>query len=109
MTLSAAPKSFGMALRGLATAWLLTTFIAWAAILRASSATQGMDGAVVPGEVCVCDVSGADGHLPSVTARLGSPADDAATNVTGLSWVAPLAVYEVILQCRRLFRAGMNP
>jgi hypothetical protein len=34
MTLSTAPKSFGVALRGLATAWLLTTFIAWAAILR---------------------------------------------------------------------------
>jgi hypothetical protein len=47
-------------------------------------------------------------NLPSVTARLGSAADDAATNLTWLSWVVPLAVYEVILQGRRLFGAGMN-
>ena len=40
--------------------------------------------------------------LPGVTKRLGSNLDDANTSVAWLSWVVPLAIYEVILQVRKL-------
>jgi Predicted membrane protein (DUF2306) len=110
MTLSTTPKSFGVALRGLATAWLLTTVIAWAAILRGRVPLhkEWMVRSYLVTFAFVTFRVLTD-NLPSVTARLGSSADDAATNVTWLSWVVPLAVYEVILQGRRLFAAGMNP
>jgi hypothetical protein len=45
-------------------------------------------------------------NLPGLTARMGSSGDDAASSVAWLSWTVPLAVYEVVLQGRRLFGAG---
>jgi uncharacterized membrane protein YozB (DUF420 family) len=110
MTLSTTPKSFGVALRGLAIGWLLTTGIAWAAILRGRVAMHKewmvrsylVTFAFVTFRVLTDD-------LPSVTARLGGSPDDALANVTWLSWLVPLAVYEVILQSRRLFGAELNP
>jgi hypothetical protein len=40
--------------------------------------------------------------LPGVTKHLGSNLDDANTSVSWLSWLVPLAIYEVILQVRKL-------
>jgi uncharacterized membrane protein YozB (DUF420 family) len=106
MTLSTTPKSFGVALRGLAMAWLLTTGIAWAAILRGRVAMhkEWMIRSYLVTFAFVTFRVLTD-NLPSVTARLGGSPDDALANVTWLSWLAPLAVYEVILQGRRLFGA----
>lgn len=107
MTLSTTPKSFGVALRGLAIAWLLTTGIAWAAILRGRVAMHKewvMRSYLVTFAFVTFRVM--TDNLPSVTARLGGSPDDALANVTWLSWLVPLAVYEVILQGRRLFGAA---
>jgi hypothetical protein len=41
--------------------------------------------------------------LPSVAPRLGNSPDDSLANLTWLTWVLPLAVYELILQSRRLY------
>jgi hypothetical protein len=89
-------------------AWLLTTGIAWVAILRRRVPLhkEWMVRSYLVTFAFVTFRVLTD-NLPSVTARLGSP-DDAATNVAWLSWVVPLAVYEVILQGRRLFGAEMN-
>ena len=109
MTLSTTPKSFGVALRGLAMAWLLTTGIAWVAILRGRVPLhkEWMVRSYLVTFAFVTFRVLTD-NLPSVTARLGSSPDDAATNVAWLNWVVPLAVYVVILQGRRLFGAEMN-
>lgn len=104
MTRDTSPHSFGVALMGLATAWLLTTGVAWAAILRGRVALHRewmlrsylVTFAFVTFRVLT-------DSLPGLTARLASTPDEALTNVTWLSWLVPLAVYEVVLQGRRLF------
>jgi len=105
MTLSTTPKSFGVALRGLATAWLVTTAIAWAAIVRGRVAMH-KEWVVRSYLVTFAFVTFRviTDNLPWLASRLGNNTDDAAANVTWLSWVIPLAVYEVILQSRKLFR-----
>jgi len=103
MTVYTTPKSFGVALRGLAIAWLLTTGIAWAAILRGRVPLhkEWMVRSYLVTFAFVTFRVITD-NLPSLSARLGSSPGDASANVTWLSWVLPLAVYEVILQTRRL-------
>ena len=103
MTLSTTPKSFGVALRGLATAWLMTTAIAWAAILRGRVPLhkEWMVRSYLVTFAFVTFRVMTD-NMPWLLSRLASTADEASTNVTWLSWVVPLAVYEVILQARRL-------
>ena len=44
--------------------------------------------------------------LPGVTKHLGSSLEDASTSVSWLSWILPLAIYEVILQTRKLLRTS---
>jgi uncharacterized membrane protein YozB (DUF420 family) len=109
MTLSTTPKSFGVALRGLAAAWLGTTAIAWAAILRGRVAMH-KEWMVRSYLVTFAFVSFRviTDNMPWLTSRLASTAEEASTNVAWLCWVVPLAAYEVILQGRRLFGAGMN-
>jgi len=109
MTLSTTPKSFGVALRGLATAWLVTTAIAWAAIMRGRVALH-KEWVVRSYLVTFAFVTFRviTDNMPWLMARLGSNTNDAATNVTWLSWVIPLAVYEVILQTRRLMQSSLN-
>ena len=109
MTLSTTPKSFGVALRGLAMAWLVTTAIAWAAIVRGRVALhkQWMVRSYLVTFAFVTFRVMTD-NMPWLISRLGSSPDDASANVTWLSWVVPLAVYEVILQGRRLLGPGMN-
>ncbi|HLK03446.1 MAG TPA: DUF2306 domain-containing protein [Candidatus Acidoferrum sp.] len=109
MTLSTTPKAFGVALRGLATAWLVTTLIAWAAILR-GRVPMHKEWMVRSYLVTFAFVTFRviTDNLPGFAARLGSSPDDAAANVTWLSWIVPLAVYEVIRQSKRLFGTEPN-
>ena len=103
MTVYTTPHSFGVALMGLATAWGLTTAIAYAAILKGQvqmhrewmTRSYLVTFAFVTFRVLV-------DNLPGLTARFGSSPDDTLTNTTWICWVVPLAVYEVILQSKRL-------
>lgn len=101
------PRSFGVALRCLAIAWLLTTGVAYAAILRGRVALH-KEWMIRSYLVTFAFVSFRvmTEFLPSVTARLGASPDDALTNLTWLSWLVPLAAFELILQGRRLFGVG---
>ncbi len=97
------PRSFGVALMALATAWTLTTGIAWAAIVRGRVELHKdwmMRSYIVAFGFVTFRIM--TDLLPSVTARLGSNGGDAATSVAWLCFVAPLAAFEVILQVRRL-------
>ena len=97
------PRSFGISLMGLATAWILTTGVAWAAILRGRVELHKewmlRSYIVAFGFVTFRFITD---WMPGVTARLGSNAGDSATSVGWICWVVPLAMYEVILQARRL-------
>ena len=97
------PRSFGVALMALATAWILTTAIAWAAIVRGrvEMHSEWMIRSYLVAFAFVTFRISTD-LLPGMTKHLGSNTDDASTSVAWLSWVLPLAVYEVILQVRRL-------
>ena len=106
MAVYTTPRSFGVALMALATAWILTTGIAWAAILRGRVAMHKewmMRSYIVAFGFVTFRIM--TDLLPSVTARLGSNGGDAATSVAWLCFVAPLAVYEVFRQVRKLSAA----
>jgi uncharacterized membrane protein YozB (DUF420 family) len=107
MAVYSTPRSFGISLMGLATAWILTTGVAWAAIVRGKVELhkEWMIRSYLVAFAFVTFRFITD-LLPGVTAKLGSNADDASTSVGWLCWVAPLAVYEVILQGRRLLGQG---
>ncbi len=105
MAVYTTPRSFGVALMALASAWIVTTAIAWSAILRGrvEMHKEWMLRSYIVAFAFVTFRIIMD-LLPSVNRRLGSNADDAATSVAWLSWVLPLAVYEVVLQVRKLSR-----
>jgi uncharacterized membrane protein YozB (DUF420 family) len=107
MAVYTTPRSFGISLIGLATAWILTTGVAWAAIVRGKIALhkEWMIRSYLVAFAFVTFRFITD-MLPGVTAKLGSNPGDAATSVGWLCWVLPLAVYEVILQGRRLLGRG---
>ena len=104
MAVYSTPRGFGVALMSLATAWIVTTGIAWTAILRGrvEMHKEWMMRSYIVAFAFVTFRIVTD-LLPSVNRLLGSNADDAATSVGWLSWVLPLAVYEVILQAKKLF------
>lgn len=104
-----APRSFGVALRCLAIAWLLTTGVAYAAILRGRLALH-KEWMIRSYLVAFAFVSFRvmTEYLPGVTAKLGGSPDDTLANLTWLSWLVPLAAFELILQGRRLFGVGMR-
>ena len=109
MAVYTTPRSFGVALMALATAWILTTGIAWVAILQGRVAMHKewmMRSYIVAFGFVTFRIM--TDLLPSVTARLGSNGGDAATSVAWLCFVVPLAAFEVIRQGRRLFGAGLN-
>jgi uncharacterized membrane protein YozB (DUF420 family) len=97
------PRSFGVGLMGLATAWIVTTAIAWAAIVRGrvEMHREWMIRSYLVAFAFVTFRIFTD-LLPSVTRHLGSNADDAGTSVAWLCWLLPLAAYEAIVQVRRL-------
>jgi len=103
MAVYTTPRSFGVGLMALASAWIITTGIAWAAILlgRVAMHKEWMLRSYLVAFAFVTFRIITD-LLPNVTKHLGSNADDAATSVSWLSWVLPLAIYEVILQVRKL-------
>jgi len=109
MAVYSTPRSFGVSLMGLATAWILTTGIAWAAILKGRVAMHKewmMRSYIVAfGFVTFRFMTDL---LPGLTARLGSNADDASTSVGWICWVVPLAVFEVIRQGRKLSAAEVK-
>ena len=99
------PRSFGVALMALATAWIVTTAFAWAAIVRGrvEMHREWMIRSYLVAFAFVTFRIFTD-LLPGMTKYLGSNADDAGTSAAWLSWVLPLAMYEVILQVRRLLK-----
>lgn len=103
MAIYSTPRSFGVGLMALATAWIVTTGFAWAAILRGrvEMHKEWMLRSYLVAFAFVTFRIMTD-LLPSVTKHLGSNLDDASTSVAWLSWVLPLAVYEVVLQVKRL-------
>jgi uncharacterized membrane protein YozB (DUF420 family) len=105
MAVYSAPRSFGIGLMGLATAWIVTTGIAWAAIVRGRVALhkEWMLRSYIVAFAFVTFRIFTD-LLPGVTKHLGSSAEDASTSVAWISWVLPLAVFEIILQTRKLIR-----
>lgn len=105
MAVYSQPRSFGVGLMALAGAWAVTTGFAWAAILRGrvEMHKEWMMRSYIVAFAFVTFRFITD-LMPGVTARLGSNQGDAFTSVAWLCWVLPLAVYEVILQSRRLLR-----
>jgi len=103
MAVYSTPRSFGVGLMALASAWILTTAIAWAAILRGrvEMHKEWMLRSYLVAFAFVTFRITTD-LLPGVTKHLGSSLEDASTSVSWLSWVLPLAIYEVILQVRKL-------
>ena len=103
MAVYSQPRSFGVGLMGLASAWILTTGVAWAAILRGLVELHKewmMRSYIVAfGFVTFRFITE---MMPGINARLGSNPGDSATSVAWICWVLPLAVYEVILQVKRL-------
>lgn len=107
MAVYTTPKSFGVALRALAIAWLLTTGIAYAAILR-GRVQMHKEWMVRSYMVTFAFVTFRviTNNLPGLMAKMGGSPSDAIANVTWLSWVVPLAVFEVARQGKRLFGGG---
>jgi uncharacterized membrane protein YozB (DUF420 family) len=105
MAVYSQPRSFGVGLMALASAWIVTTGIAWAAIVRGRVEMHKewmMRSYIVAfGFVTFRFITDL---LPGVNARLGSNPGDSATSVAWICWVLPLAVCEVVLQVRRLSR-----
>jgi len=103
MAVYTTPRSFGVGLMALALAWIMTTGIAWVAILRGRVAMhkEWMLRSYIVAFAFVTFRIFTD-LLPGVTKHLGSNLDDASTSVSWLSWLLPLAIYEVILQVRKL-------
>lgn len=109
MAVYTTPKGFGISLMGLATAWILTTGVAWAAILRGRVELhkEWMIRSYLVAFAFVTFRFMTD-LLPGVTARLGSNPGEAVTSVGWLCWIVPLAAYEVILQGKRLLGPATN-
>jgi len=103
MAVYSAPRSFGVGLMALASVWTLTIAVAWAAILRGrvEMHKEWMLRSYLVAFAFVTFRITTD-LLPGVTKHLGSDLGDASTSVSWLSWVLPLAIYEVILQVRKL-------
>ena len=103
MAVYTTPRGFGVSLMALASAWIVTTGIAWTAILRGrvEMHKEWMMRSYIVAFAFVTFRIVTD-LLPGVNKLLGSNPDDSATSVGWLCWVLPLAIYEVILQTRRL-------
>jgi hypothetical protein len=101
------PRSFGVALMSLATAWFMTTAFAYLAIMRRKVQLH-KEWMVRSYLVTFAFVTFRLVHdnLPGVASRLGGSPDDTYANLTWLSWVLPLAIFELVLQWRRLFTRG---
>jgi hypothetical protein len=97
------PRSFGVALMSLGTAWLGATAFACVAILRRNvqlhKEWMARSYIMTFGFVSFRAIN--DG-MPGLAAQLGGSPVDALANMVWLSWVLPLAGYELIRLWRRL-------
>lgn len=96
------PSNFGVALMSLAFAWIITSGIALAAIVRGMVSLHrewmARSYLVTFGFVTFRFLD----ELPLVAHQWGTFPERAA-NVAWVSWVLPLAIFEVILQARRIY------
>ncbi len=101
------PHSFGIALMSLAAAWIVVTGTAYAAILRGkvSLHKEWMVRSYIVTFAFVAFRILRE-YFPGVANGLGGSVPDSLANITWISWVIPLAIYEVILQTRKIFGTG---
>ena len=93
------PPGFSVALMFMCTAWLLTTIAAYAAILRGQITIhrQWMIRSYLVTFAFVAIRLLVD-NLPFVTVHLGGSLAERVINVVWVSWLVPLAVYEIYRQ-----------
>jgi hypothetical protein len=98
------PQNFGVALMSLAVAWIAVTGTAYAAILRGlvnlhkewMVKSYLLTFAFVTFRLLNDNLSGLAQHL-------GGSVDERSANITWISWLLPLAIYEATLQWRKIF------
>ncbi len=100
------PEGYGLAIMVMCTAWVFTTAVAYSAILRGlvSLHKEWMVRSYLVTFAFVT-IRFTIENLPSITARLAGSPPERVINVVWISWSLPLAVYELILQTRRIFVA----
>ena len=106
MTVYTTPRSFAIALIFLALAWIFTTGIALAAILRGMVVLHRewmVRSYIVTFAFVMFRV--VQDNLPMVVKHLGESENDGLANTTWISWLVPLAVFELIRQTRKIFPA----
>jgi hypothetical protein len=98
------PQSYAVSLISLAIGWILITAIAYTAILRGMVGLhkEWMVRSYITTFVFVTVRLLAD-NLPRLAAPLGGSPEDRLANMTWISWLLPLGIYELILQSRRIF------
>jgi hypothetical protein len=98
------PQGYGLAIMVMCTAWVFTTAVSYSAILRGSVSLhkEWMIRSYLVTFAFVT-IRFIIENLPSVTARLGGSLPERVINVVWISWLAPLAFYELILQARAIF------
>lgn len=98
------PEGYGVAIMFLSTAWILTTAVAYAAIIRGhvNLHKEWMVRSYIVTFAFVTIRMMVE-YLPGVVAHLGGTLPERVMNVVWVSWAVPLAAYELILQTRRIF------
>jgi Predicted membrane protein (DUF2306) len=98
------PEGYGLAIMVMCTAWVLTTATAYAAIVRGfvNLHKEWMVRSYLVTFAFVTIRLMID-NLPGLVAHLGESLPERVINVVWISWLVPVAVYEVILQTRRIF------
>jgi uncharacterized membrane protein len=97
------PEGYSLALMVMSTAWVFTTSIAYAAILRGlvSLHRQWMVRSYLVTFAFVTIRLFME-YLPGVVAHLGGTLPERVINLVWISWSLPLLVFELILQVRRI-------
>jgi len=100
------PHGYGVAIMFLSTAWIVTTAVAFAAILRGlvDLHKEWMIRSYLVTFAFVTIRLLID-NFGDLTYRLGASLPERVINVVWISWLLPLAVFETILQSRRIFVA----
>ena len=97
------PEGFAFALIIMSTAWVLTTAVAYTAILRGlvNLHQEWMVRSYIVTFAFV-NIRLLIDNLPFITAHLGGTLPERVINVVWISWLLPLAAYELILQARKI-------
>jgi hypothetical protein len=103
------PRNFGVALMFMASAWILITGIAYAAIIRGlvSLHKEWMVRSYLLtfGFVTFRLVNDS---LPGLARYLGGEFNDRGANLAWACWLVPVGIFELILQSRRIFAAKQH-